>query len=405
MLRSRAASLIPWAVALVLIGLTGPRAGLAQSTATNAFTVEGIVVDRTAANAAAARAQALDEGRVLAFRKLMARLVPEDAGPPPNLDGAAIDALIRDFDIASEKTSGVRYIATLAYRFHAEPVRDLLRNAGLSFAETVSRPRLVLPVYRAGEASRLWDDPNPWRDAWMTAPRDDGLVPLVVPRGELDDIAAIDAAQAVGGDRQRLDALAARYNAGGAVVVQARMSGPGEASAVQITINRFDGGTGEQTSILQYSAREGEDETALLARAVQGVADRIQDPWKRANMVNLGMMARITATVDIASFAEWLAIRDGLAAIPIVQRTDLRYLARERAVVDLHFAGDEQRLALALEQQQLNLYRDGPDWRLSLFSGSAVPVPVPAAVQEPAAPPESTTGPAPEPAPAPTLSE
>jgi hypothetical protein len=408
MLRSRAVSLILWAVVLVLIGLTGPREGLAQSTVNDVFTVEGVVVDRTAANAAEARAQALAVGSVRAFRKLMARLVLADSGRPPNLGAAAIDGLVRDFDIAEEKTSGVRYIATLTYRFRAQPVRDLLRDVGLLFAETISRRLLVLPVYRAGEEEwRLWEDPNLWRDAWLTAPGDDGLVPLVVPRGELDDIAAIDAARAVNGDSRPLDAMAARYDAGGAAVVMATMSGgTGAALAAQITINRYDDGPGERTSILQYSAREGhvglgagEDEAALLARAVQGVAERIQVPWKRLNTVDYSTNARITVAVDIAGFAEWLAIRDGLAAIPIIRQTDLRYLARERAIVDLQFAGDEQRLALALEQRDLSLYRDGPNWRLAPYSGSAVLVPTVA--REPAATPDLV----PESAPAPTPTE
>lgn len=377
MLRSRAASLLTWAVALVLIGLTGPRAGLAQSRTADAFAVNGVVVDRTAENASAARAQALGEGRARAFRRLMERLVPSDAGPVPSLDGASIDALVRDFDISSERASGVRYIATMSFRFRAQPVRDLLRDAGLPFAETVSRPRLVLPVFRAGEEWRLWDDPNPWREAWVTAPRDDGLVPLIVPLGELDDIAAIDAARAVNGDLGRLDALAERYGAGGAVVVLARLGGGGEGTGLsaQITINRYDDGPGEQTSILQYNVREGEDEAALLARAVQGVADRLQEPWKRANVIDFGTIARITATADIVSFTEWLAIRERLAAVPIVHRTELRYLSRERAVLDLHFAGDEPRLALALEQQELGLFQDGMGWRLALFGGGAVPPP------------------------------
>ncbi|MBT5413275.1 MAG: DUF2066 domain-containing protein [Rhodospirillaceae bacterium] len=363
-------------MALVLIGLIGPRAGLAQATATDAFTVEGVVVDRTAASAAAARAQALDEGRILAFRKLMERLVPADAGPPPSLDSASIDGLIRDFSISSEKVSGVRYIGTLSYTFHVQPVRDLLRNAGLPFTETVSRPRLILPVYRAGEEWRLWDDPNPWREAWITAPRNDGLVPLVVPLGELDDIAAIDADQAVSGDAARLGALAERYGTAGAVVVQARMSGGGEGAArsAQITINRYDDGPGEQTSILQYDAREAESEAALLARAVQGVADRLQEPWKRANRIDFSTISRITVIAEIGSFDEWLTIQRRLAAVPTVQRAELRYLARERAVVDLHFGGDESSLALALEQRDLSLYQDGFDWRLGLFGGAAVPV-------------------------------
>ena len=49
----------------------------------------------------------------------------------------------------------------------------------------------------------LWDDPNPWFDAWSTQRVPSGLVPLQLPRRDLADLSAITADQAVDGDRNR----------------------------------------------------------------------------------------------------------------------------------------------------------------------------------------------------------
>ena len=80
-------------------------AAAAQTADEGVFVVQGVVVDRTADTATAARELALAEGQRRAYGRLMARLVPAGALGVPELDGAGIGALIRDFDVAEEKTS------------------------------------------------------------------------------------------------------------------------------------------------------------------------------------------------------------------------------------------------------------------------------------------------------------
>jgi hypothetical protein len=86
---------------------------------------------------------------------------------------------VRDFSVAREKASSVRYIARLNYRFKADEVRDLLRAYNVPFAETPSRPVVVLPVYEIGASAVLWDEPNPWRQQWNAKDEPQGLVPLI----------------------------------------------------------------------------------------------------------------------------------------------------------------------------------------------------------------------------------
>ena len=113
------------------------------------FDVHGIKVDVTAVSTAAARDQALAIGERVAFRELLERLtIRVDHPRLPNFSANEISAFIRDFEVAKEKASTVRYLATLNYSFKADDVRSLLIDQQIAFAETTSKPVLILPVYK-----------------------------------------------------------------------------------------------------------------------------------------------------------------------------------------------------------------------------------------------------------------
>ena len=182
---------------------------LPQARAEDLFTVAGVEVDITASSAAEARKKAMAVGEARAFGLLLKRLtLKRDRARLPKLEQGEIATYLRDFQVADEKTSPVRYLAKLTFRFKARDIRSLLRDFALDFAETPSKPVLLLPVFRAVGVVSLWDDPNPWRRAWAGLDKAAGLVPLKMPFGDLTDIATIGAEQAVNGDAQRLEALA-----------------------------------------------------------------------------------------------------------------------------------------------------------------------------------------------------
>src|SRR5580704_3917352 len=176
------------------------------------FTIAPVRVDVTAASASTARDQALIEGERRGLQMLIERLTLA-AGrsrlPQPN--NAQLSDLVQGFEVANERRSGVRYIADYTFHFRADSVRQLLSQAGIAFAETPSKPLVVLAVLLDGERAVLWDDPNPWRDAWARAKLPPGLVPLVIPLGDLDDVTAVDAETALHGDDARLRILSQRY--------------------------------------------------------------------------------------------------------------------------------------------------------------------------------------------------
>jgi hypothetical protein len=350
------------------------------------FTVTDVAVDTTAATAAAAREQAIATGERLAFARLLARLtLKRDASLYPKVDSAALADLTEGFEVQEEKNSPVRYIAKLTYRFKQHAIEPLLRNAGVPFAETPSKPVLVLPLLRSGGNLALWEDPNPWRGAWANLPAADGLVPFIAPIGDLKDSADISADGAAKGDADKIAAIAARYGAGSALVATAtlRTKDDGSPSTVDLAMSRFGTEGTEPVTASAVAAQSGETADALFTRAALEVEALVAERWKEDNLLHFDQAKEVVVTVPIASLEDWLKVRTRLAQVASVSRAQLVLLSRQKAQVDVRYLGDAAQLKLALAQHDLVLAEENGATVLRL-AGAGAAAPAQAAPAQPA---------------------
>ncbi len=373
----RARALLAVAVVGFALALAVAPAGSTPA-AQDVFEVSGVAVDVTAETAAAARARALASGERRAFEILLDRLtLKSDIDRLPVLSAADRAGLVQDLSVANEKTSAVRYLAELTFRFKPREVRKLLRDLAIDFAETPSKPVLVLPVYRAAGVVVLWDDPNPWREAWSGIGGPDalaGLVPMELPEGDLADIAAIGAEQAAAGDRARLEALSGRYGTGDVIVALAELAAaPGGAPSISVTVNRYGESVSEQAIVTGVTGRPGEAVEAVLRRAAARVADEIEDRWKADNLLQFERSEIVAVVLPIKSLGDWVKARSRLGRVAVVDRVDLVLLSRDEARLNIRYLGDIDQLALALAQADLSLREEEGNWILELGSGSPQP--------------------------------
>ncbi len=367
-----------WRAAAVVIGLVlagSPAPAQTPGTAAGVYTVANVPVDATAASADAAREAARLQGERQAYNILLARLTrASDASRLPPASDAMLNDLIQGFEVGNERHSAVRYLANYTFHFRPDAVRQLLRGAGVPFAETPSKPLVVLPVFANGATTTLWEDPNPWRVAWNQRNAPAGLVPLVMPFGGAEDIAAIDMPRALSGDSAALTAISQRYDGADVLVAKATVTNAGAANeTVAVTATRFSPGSGAapQNWTGSYTLGTGEDEAALLARAVAGTVAQVEDAWKAANILDLNQVATVTATVPISSLQDWVGVRRKLGAIPAVQKADLMEINRQQADIVIHYVGDLAQLQLALAQNNLSLTGNPPAYVLAPRSEAA----------------------------------
>lgn len=335
-----------------------------------AYTARGVPVDQTAQSAAQAREAAIAAGQRQALRQVFERLTPRaDARRLPNVSNQRITDMVASLEVDDERISATRYLGRLTVRFKPDEVRTVLRNAGLSVAETYSRPLVVLPVLQAGDLAVLWETPNPWREAWAALPPPEGLTPLIVPAADIQDATAISVSEALGGNADSVAKIAPRYQAAGALIAVARLASPTSTQPIRIDIVRVGTEMGSLTGIDSFARRPREDDASFYRRAALAVIERNEESWKSDVALQFGREARLVASVPLRGLREWVAVRQQLGAVAAVRRSDLVSIGLSEAVIEITYIGDEGQLRLALAQHNLDLLDDGGRWRLQATGG------------------------------------
>ena len=390
--RARYASLIAGCFVLFSVLFASPPAAALRPD--EVFIVAPVPVDVTAESALAARGQALEMGRVIAWKRLMARLtLPGEAGALMDYRSEQLEPLIQGFEVLRERTSAVRYLASVSYRFNRDDVRRVLTEAGVAFAETPSRPVLIIPVLTSQGVGVLWEGPNPWREAWQNLPPRDGLLPIAVPYGDLADIRDLSTVQALRGDEQRLRAVADRYGARDVVVAKASRTFDRRDNlpVLEIAIVRRVGEGLEETIIESIKGQTPDDLIGLLDAGVTRVVSTLSSAWKRANLVLPGLETRVTVVVPIDGFGRWLSIRRRLEGIGVLRRFDLLRISKREALMDLWVQGGAEQLRNAIRERDLELLEGRVDYVLADRDQRVPEIYLPAG-DEPAPLPEAATG-------------
>lgn len=340
--------------------------GLAQTDDAFSATVK---VDASAETAAKAREMARIDGQRRAFATVAQRLSASGApGKPPRLDDRAITDLVASFEVANERMSAVRYVADYTFHFRPEEVRRALGMAatGTAALEPSGGPMILLPVYQAGGQSRLWEDPNPWRDSWERQPTAAGAARIIVPLGDAGDIAAIDAAKARAGDPEALAAVARNNGGDDAVVAVAAIRGsPDRPTGLDVTLRRYRTGRLVDSRSDALTANPGESAGDLLGRAVAAIASDIGSGWKKDPAARYDQEGSLTAVLPIASLDDWLRARERLGGVPAIRKLDLVALSRQEATIEIGYAGSIDQLKAGLAEINLDLVRGDPLWRLA----------------------------------------
>lgn len=348
----------------------------AQSAA-DLFVATNVPVSETGSSAVEARDKAIAVGQVKALRQVMERLVaPDELDRLPNVPAAQVPPMVQSIELHDERTAGTQYRANMTVRFFPDAVRRVMRSATTAFAAEPAPPAVVLPLYTSGRSDHLWEEPNPWREAWAAKGKGSPLVPLVVPYGDLQDVQTISARDALDGSKPALDAIAKRYGVEDVVVVHAtEQSGGG----LEVTVSRYWPG-GALTPVDRFI---GASSAAGLAAAVEQATGRMADAIRSGEPARPGTAvaatgygsrgtplqgrAQLTTRVSYADLGQWLQIGKVLRQIPNIDELLIDSVSARDAQVVLNYAGTTDQLREALGRANLDLRNDGPYWVLAVL--------------------------------------
>ncbi len=347
-----------------------------------------VTVDATSDTVAKAR----DVARVDGARKALNAVIDKLSGgaskaKPLKLSDNQVTDMVASFEVANEKMTAVRYIADYTYHFRKADVTKAMQAAGISTADANAngnpggappnpaqpptppisggKPVVVLPIYQGGADAVLWDDPNPWRLAWSQRPAPAGGSNLMVPLGDIEDVAAIDAEKARAGDADALAGIAKKEGADDVLVAVATQRASPAKAGLDVTVKRYHAGQFVDVHTDAIDVNPGEQEAALMRRAADTIAADIDNGWKNAKGASPGQQGSIVVVAPVSGLDDWLKLRDSLATLPSVRKVDVKSLSRQEATVEISYVGTLDQLKANLAAIKLGLEGGDPVWRLA----------------------------------------
>lgn len=395
--------LIRRVLCLVFAGLLAALTLGALAHAGDGYLVEGIPGQATAADPLAARDAATSKAQRDALETLLKRLAaPGTEGRLPRVTDQLVFQTMQGFEVQQEKTTASSYSAVFTVEFRREAIDKLLANSGVDYIEAATRPVVVVPLFVGSDGvARLWEDENPWRQAWDRRVPGGEPLRMVVPLGDLPDLQALTAQAAQQRDPSALAIIASRYEADGALVATAQQGASG------ITVTAADA---TQPPFFVSTFPIAADPALAFDKAVAAVANAIQDRYRNQNAVPAGPPANLEAKALFSDLRGWRELKTAIEGTAAVKRVSVRRLVVGEAVVVIDYQGDPASLREALGQRGVLLEQTVTGWQVRHGVPAASPIPFePAAVAPQPAPvilsPPPTampgTTPAPAPAPAP----
>ena len=336
-----------------------------------AYVVASYPVDATAKDAVAAKAQAMADGEVGAFRYLMKRLVGVGAYKRlPRLSADTVENLVADVSVRDEHNSATQYIATLAFNFKADAVGQLLQSYKLPYTDKQSPKLVVVPVFSgpAGKSlgASLAIARKNWLDAWKGLDLEHALTPVKI--ADAGASATPDTFKRLSaGDTSALGIISGEVPADRLVVALAEPTADGK--QLQVTLigqdwvgpvylqrrysNYYDdlSYTSEFAAIIALGVLEGRWKMS----AIDG-GDQQGSAW---NSDGGGGGVPVHVSVQFQGVEEWQRLRGALLDAEGVDQVRVGELTGQSAEVDLAYPGGPAGLAAILSRQGLTVEDNG----------------------------------------------
>ncbi len=349
--------------------------------ASDLYSIRGISVDVTANSASDARTIAVAQGQQRAFKALLRKLTPKSYHAElPQLSDAELTPMVTGFQVSNEKTSSTRYLAKLTYDFKRNMILPILDARSIPYSETISKPLLVLPVFDNGGVKNLWNEPNPWRDAWIGIfDRKEGpvgnvkrmddwaqtrILPILVPSGTLSDFKTVSVEDAINLNDQAMRDISDMYDAGAVLVAYASLQNQGDIRRLDISYQRND----LFSPAVIESFTGGDTDLDIYRAAIFDVIENLQESWKDLNVLDRNVINKLAVSSQISNLGEWMQIQQKVKSIPAIQGVVVRELSVDKAFWELSFIGEIDQLTGALAQRDLVLQNSEGYWTMDTKS-------------------------------------
>lgn len=309
--------------------------GVFPAFAGDPFTVGGIKVDATAANAIEAQVKASAEGQLAAADVLFKRLTLEQerlASPLPVLTSETVARMIRALEPSKERRSANRYLGEVTVAFNPSQVQQFLQSYNLTLVSSQARERLV--VVRESGLRGGTDALSSLQSAFADPRLSYALTPLRAASAQDVEFLPSNPSD------NDLQALALKYNLNQILIVE---------QTGNVTDISLD--TGNRQS---FFVEPGVDTASFADRVVE----RLESDWKQVSAITAGEVVTTSVSVLYNSHRDWIALQEAINTSAQITGARLDALSKDGALMTISYGGDIARLSNELRFKGVRVEQD-----------------------------------------------
>jgi hypothetical protein len=356
------------AVVTLLACLLARTAFAAGPIETSVFAVQGVAVDVTDVDVAAAKNKALVEVQMKAFMQLADKLGNQSladsvAKYPPD----KVMPFLRSLSIEEEVTSPGRYQGKFTVRFLPAKIRSLYGSFGVDVPDLQAPAILVIPVWVQNGKPEIFTT-NPWAEAWQKLRAEQADVPVIVPLADSEDRELLSAADAAAKDPIKLERIRRRYDVKTVLVAVAEAAPEGGVRAVMEGATalgkvKFDKVYQDEAGTIPGSAdvavKRFHDVMAGKYKSDRAKVVEARATEERAKAAG---PRSIAVLVSFSSPSQWTGLRSRILSTPGVIGVDIASLDGNGATISMRFSGGVEDMQTSMQASGLRLARGSGGW-------------------------------------------
>ncbi len=331
----------------------------------DAFSVKNYEVTLARGNTNTLRERAIKQATREAFPKLLRQLTPRHTWSAHSnlLEYVNWDDVSYKTNILEEKYNPV-YKAVFDIYYREKAVKDLLTKFNIPYTESTGGRVLIVPVFEEGNFKQLWETTNPLKDALNDAVRSHGSFEYIMPEGDTDETAALNADMATLGAGDLILNLANKYEATAAVVYHAKVSKRFGSYYLDVTANWYEPDVQAEPSLFTAPIEDiafvgGEIDYGSLNGVFKLAADDILShlgAHKRSQgLVEVNKPGRVFLRFKPADARDLEKLKEVVGELNTISEFKLRVLNVKDSVFQVDFFGDRDAFKEQLQKTNLTV--------------------------------------------------
>ena len=185
----------------------------------------------------------------------------------------------------------------------------------------------------------LWDDPNPWFEAWLSRPLDSNLNKFLLPSGEVDDLITLSAIDAKNLQYYKLKNISIKYGAKKILVLIVNVNKKQNDYTLDLKV--FNGLEQKEVSLEGFNFLPSNDLNKDLLKLANQFSFYYDDLWVKKNIDKNNLKSRWVVEIRYTKFNQWIKIKNKLLNSDKVTNLVVSRLSNKKAFLEINIISDE----------------------------------------------------------------